>query len=188
MDHAAVVATEGMRPLTRAEYDRMVALGFLAGEHVELLHGVIVPMGPQGTRHVYSIGVLDEILLPPLLGRAQVRIQMPFAASDDTEPEPDVAVVPLGDWLDDHPGRAYLVIEVAESSHRRDLVTKPSVYAASGVAEYWVLDLAARTVVCHTDPGSGGYGSVRTIGDDGSLAPVAFPDLVVAVAQILPPR
>ena len=116
MDLAAVVATEGMRPLTRAEYDRLVALGFLADEHVELLHGVIVPMSPQGTRHAYTIGMLGDLLLPALVGRARVRIQMPFGASDDSEPEPDLAVVPLGDWLDDHPDWAYLVIEVAESS------------------------------------------------------------------------
>src|SRR5262245_36998247 len=108
-----LLAPQGLRPITRAEYDRMIDLGiFDEDERIELLHGMLVAMSPQGQRHAYVIRVLTELLVPALLGRAQVRIQLPLAASDDSEPEPDVSVVPVGDYLDDHPQGAHLVVEV----------------------------------------------------------------------------
>jgi tRNA(fMet)-specific endonuclease VapC len=77
-------------------------------------------VSPQGTRHAYSIQRLGRLLVQALGDRAQVRVQLPFAASDLSEPEPDVAVVPSADYLDDHPKQALLLVEVAESSVQDD--------------------------------------------------------------------
>lgn len=142
----------------------------------------------EGTRHRYTIVRLDRALAKALGDRALVLTQMPFAASDDSEPEPDLSVVPPGDWLDGHPDRAWLVVEVTESSHRRDLVTKAALYAASGVSEYWVIDLVSRTLVCHTVPENGRYGTIRTIDDAGTISLAAFLDVSVNISGILPPR
>lgn len=182
------VPPESLRPLKRAEYDRLVAMGAFGEERLELLYGRLVAMSPQGNEHVYSVRRFNTILLPALLGRAQVQIQGPVAASDESEPEPDVAVLTLDDFLDDHAHDAYLIVEVADSSRKRDLNLKSQLYAQMGISDYWVLDLVKRELVVHRDPGSDRYREIRTFGPGDSVALLAFPDVVVAVADVLPPQ
>src|SRR6185369_9765060 len=106
----------------RAEYDQLVAMGVFDNEKVELIKGFIVRMSPTGVPHASVVQALNELFVLALVpsGRASIRIQSPFAASDDSEPEPDVAVLPPGPYRDDHPKAAFLVIEVSESSPRYD--------------------------------------------------------------------
>ena len=62
-----------------------------------------------------------------------------------------------------------LVIEVAETSVRLDLVRKARIYAAAGVPTYWVVDLGRDLVHVHTEPTADGYASVTQHGPDDSL-------------------
>src|SRR6478609_3237817 len=112
----ASAPAEVIRPLRRAEYDQLIALGAFEDEKIELLDGEMVAMSPIGTAHGSAVQKLNELLVVALHGRAVVRCQSPFAASELSEPEPDFTVVSPGDYLDDHPGQAHLIIEVAESS------------------------------------------------------------------------
>ena len=123
------------RLLTRSEYVRIAETGIFDRERVELIRGVVIRMSPIGPPHSDSVDELTEKLVTALVGRARVRIQHPFLAADESEPEPDVAVVPLGDYLTAHPDRAYLVIEVADSSLRKDRYVKAPLYAISNVEE-----------------------------------------------------
>jgi Uma2 family endonuclease len=97
---AADVAHEQvkLRPLKRAEYDSLVESGAFAGERLELINGVMVETSPQDARHAFAVQQLTAVLSERLRGRAITRIQLPIALSDDSEPEPDVAVVALGDY------------------------------------------------------------------------------------------
>jgi Uma2 family endonuclease len=183
-----IVPPESVRPLKRAEYDRLVAMGVFGEERLELLYGRLVAMSPQGNEHVHSVRRFNTILLPALLGRAQIQIQGPVAASDESEPEPDVAVLTLDDFLDDHAHTAYLIVEVADSSRKRDLSLKPQLYAQMNVPDYWVLDLVRRELIVHRDPGGDRYREIRTFGPADSVALVHFSDVVVRVADVLPPR
>jgi Uma2 family endonuclease len=170
--------------MTRAEYDRLARLDFFRGEHVELVHGIVVAMSPIGPPHSNAVSRLDRLLHPRLLDRAIVRVQQPFVACDDSEPEPDVAVVPLGSYTAEHPARALLIIEVAESSLEYDRDTKGPLYAASGVAEYWVVDLAGRAIEVYSESRDGRYARTRRVPEGASVAPAAFPDVTVAVADL----
>ena len=181
-----IVATEGLRPLSRSEYDRLVELGAFEDDAVELLYGVIVPMSPRGPRHAATVARLTRVLLAGIGARAEIRTHSPFAASEVSEPEPDLAVVPVGDWDLDHPGSAHLLIEVSASSQRRDRGPKLRLYAAAGVPEYWLVDLESRAVEVYTEPADGHYRTLRTVGDGDTLAPSAFPDVVLRVGSILP--
>ncbi|MBI2898324.1 MAG: Uma2 family endonuclease [Deltaproteobacteria bacterium] len=175
-----------LRRFTRAELARLVALGFFReDERVELIHGCLVRMTPPGPPHSSAVDRLAEILLPRLLGRARVRIQQPFAASDDSEPEPDVAVVPIGDYSVDHPHSASLIVEVADSSLAYDRKTKGPLYAASAVPEYWVVNVPERTVEVHTAPEPGAYARLEIV-RSGVLGLSAFPDVEVQVAELFP--
>ncbi len=148
------------RGLTRAQYDSLVDTGALDGERVELLEGILVEMSPQSEPHARAITALNRLLVRSLPPEWDVRPQCPLAVSDDSEPEPDLAVVRRSAGGAGHPTTAALVIEVTITSRRPDLLHKPALYAGAGVDQYWVLDLRRQEVVVHTEPGEAGYGSV----------------------------
>ncbi len=172
------------RRLTRAEYGRMVRLGFFGDEHLELLRGMVVAMAPIGPPHRTVVDILNEMLVIALQGRALVSVQNPFAAADESEPEPDLAVVPPGKYREDHPHHAFLLIEVADSSLEADRDVKGPLYAASNVPEYWIVNLVDQVVEVYTDPVSERYRTVRTAGRGETLHPAAFPDVAVAVSAL----
>jgi Uma2 family endonuclease len=108
------------------------------------------------------------------LGDRPVRIADPLVVPDRTSlPEPDIAVVEPGDFLHEHPEGALLVVEVALSSLAIDTQIKPDLYAAAGVPDYWVVDVAAKRVRVFREPGGDGYASRAVLGPDGSAAPEA---------------
>jgi Uma2 family endonuclease len=173
------------RPLRRAEYDQLVELGAFQNERIELLDGLLVPMSPIGPPHCSSVQKLSELLLPPLLGRATVWVQSPFAAHELSEPEPDLVVTPLGDYETVHPSEALLVIEVAESSLRQDRGLKRRLYATCGVPEYWIVNLVDRRVEVNTDPRGDTYGVCRAYAPGESIQLLSFPDLSIAVSDVI---
>ncbi len=181
---ASLLLPEHPRPLRRAEYDRLVALGAFEDERIELLHGVLVDMSPNDPGHVSPIDRLTMILAPALVGRAIVRVQSPILAHDESEPEPDVAVVPLGDYRLQHPGAALLVIEVAVSSLNKDRKVKAPLYAASGFPEYWIVNVAEKEIEVYSAPGSGVYARVTRHAAGETLGPEAFADVAVKVSDV----
>ena len=161
-----------IQPWTRELYDALVTTGRLDGVPVELLEGELVTMSPQGEPHASAVDNLAWHLQRALFQRYgeayRVRQEKPFAASDRSEPEPDIAVIDAAAaaWGAGHPTRAHLIVEVAESSRRVDLRHKPRIYAGAEVPLYWVLDLSRSQVVVHTDPAADlgpGYATVQTL-------------------------
>lgn len=90
------------RRWTRREYHRLIELGILhEDEPIELLGGQLVVSESKSSLHSTAVNTQD-----------------PIAADDESEPEPDVAVVSgsIRDYRDEHPANAALVVEVALSS------------------------------------------------------------------------
>lgn len=185
MVDSAHIPPESRRPLGRGEYEELVRLGCFEGERVELLYGTVVRMSPHGPAHDAVIQRLTRVLVPALADRAGVRIQSSFAASDGSEPEPDVAVVPPGEYDDAHPTEAWLIVEVAHTSLETDRVLKARLYAECDVPEYWVVNLVDRLVEVFSDPVGGTYTRVTPHRVGESLTPARFPDLAIAVSQLL---
>jgi Uma2 family endonuclease len=142
-------------------------------------------MSPREAPRASTVQKLTKLLIARLQERGSVRVQLPLALSDDTEPEPDVAVVPLGDYETEHPHTALLIIEVADSSLQKDR-GKAAVYASAGIAEYWIVNLGARTVEVYASPDGDRYAESRTLRTGDTLRPRALPELAIAVAEILP--
>lgn len=152
------IAPERVRRISRAEYEGMVAAGmFGPDERVELLDGVLVEMSPQDIAHAWAIEALTERLVTALRGRARLRCQLPLAVSEYSVPEPDFAVVPISVPRTEVPTTAHLVVEVANTSLRKDRGLKARLYAAAGVQDYWVVDARARVVHVHAGSGGDGY-------------------------------
>jgi Uma2 family endonuclease len=188
LPHPASLIANPIRPLKRVEYDKLVAEGCFRKERVELIFGMVVAMSPTDPAHGESMWRVDDRLRRNLGDRARVACQRPFAATDDSEPEPDIVVFPPGDYWDAHPDRAYLVVEVARSSLEHDQGPKALLYAMSQVDEYWIVDHAGGVVEIYRDRQTDGSWQTRqTFARGDVIAMQAFPDVQISVADILPP-
>jgi Uma2 family endonuclease len=148
----ALLAPEEVRPLSRAEYDRLVELDFFEDERVELLRGALVRMSPQGAAHANAPARVMKQLILALGDRAVVRAHSPLSLGDWSEPEPDIAVVPPGDYSRSHPATALLVVEASDSSLRKDRRIKAELYAEHEIPEYWIVNLVESVVEVHMAP------------------------------------
>lgn len=140
---------------TRREYDRMAEAGlFGSDERVELLEGEIITVTPQQSPHSSCIGLIDGALRQVFGPSYWIRIQLPLIVDPDSEPEPDLAVVPGSprDYVHDHPRTALLVVEVADSTIVKDRNYKTRIYAQAGIREYWIVNLADRCLEVYREP------------------------------------
>ena len=183
----------GRRLFTVDEYLAMGEAGILYREdHVELIDGVIIIMPPIGVRHTGGTDWSTTLLVPPLIGRATVQIAGPVRLNDHSMPQPDVALkrwsAPgAGPTRHATPEDVYLIIELADTSLAFDQGPKLARYAAAGIAEVWVANLRAREVTAYAEPSGSEYASVRTYRVGDSISPRAFPDVILAVADFMPP-
>ena len=182
---ASAATAEVIRPLRRVEYDQLIALGAFEDEKIELLDGEMAAMSPIGTVHNAVVQRLNELLILALHGRASVRCRSSFAASELSEPEPDFTVVARGDYEDDHPSSAHLIIEVADSSLSKDRGRKLRLYANCQVPEYWVVNLVERCIEVYRDVTGGAYAHVERYERGQSVHLLAFSDVSIAVSDVL---
>jgi Uma2 family endonuclease len=174
-----------IRPLRRIEYESLVEKGLLDDTRVELLRGTLVDMSHQGPLHADVVRRLAERLIRQLPADVQTRTHSPLALSDDSEPEPDIAVVLSGEYTQAHPQTALLIIEVADSSLRKDRVVKAALYAMAGIPELWLVNLTDLTVEVHRRPTAGRYADVERIDTSGSISPAEFPSVQISVGELL---
>lgn len=174
------------------DYHQMARAGILTEEdRVELIDGEIVEMHAIGSRHFACVIRLTRLLIAGLGERAIVSVQGPVRLDRYSEPDPDVVVLhPRADtYAGGLPGpdETFLVIEVADTSLTYDRQVKLPLYARTGIPEVWIVDLTTGVVETHRDPSDDGYAHVTRVAE-GHVAPAAFPDLELAVEDILPPE
>lgn len=177
------------RRFTREEYYRMAEMGLFNGERVELIEGDIVRMSPISPLHAACLHRVFEWISGVFSG-ACVRMQQPLVIGD-SEPEPDIAVVPgkLEDYLDAHPTTALLVVEVAQTSVEYDREVKAPLYARAGVPEHWIVNLDEGCIEVYRDPAPMGEGytyRLRRIYTKGEqIACLQKPESTVKVEELL---
>ena len=177
-------------PFTVGDYHRMAETGVLRQDaRVELLDGQVVEMSPIGSRHAGCVFHLNQMLFGALAGRAGVNVQNPVVLDDHSEPQPDITVLKLrSDWYTTaHPGPAdvLLLIEVMDTTAERDREMKTPLYARSGIAEVWLVDLDADVIEILREPGPDGYASVRTAARGDKLTPLHLASVTLEAADIL---
>jgi len=183
-----VDASLPVHPLTVDDVHAMVRAGILGeDDRVELLDGVLVEMSPQGPAHLRAVSRLTMLLAPVAAAAGlEVSPQCPLdVASPISLPEPDIYVAAAGGW-DAYPAGALLVVEVSVTSRAVDLGRKAAIYAAAGIPDYWVIDIANRRLVVHREPAGDHYDDVAALTDADVITAARLP-LTVAVAQLLPP-
>lgn len=119
---------------------------------------------------------------------------MPLTLDNDSEPEPDVAVVNgnIRDYADHHPSSAILIVEVADTVLAYDRMNKAAAYARNAIPEYWDLNLCA-TAVWRSTAGRATALTLNipdspwarpTVGE--TISPLAVPGLRTEIAALLP--
>jgi Uma2 family endonuclease len=184
------------RRFTRAEYERIIEAGvFQPGEAMELLGGELIIAEPQGAAHYTAIVKTMRALETAFGAGWTVRMQGPIGLDDESEPEPDVAVVrgTIEDYRREHPQRPALIVEVAELSLMIDRQHKASLYARAGLSDYWIVNLVDRVLEVYREPVADAaapfgwrYARAEVCNASARLAPLAAPGSSVAVAQLLP--
>jgi Uma2 family endonuclease len=169
------------------EWHELVDSGVLAGKPVELLEGNIVEMSPEGIEHSYTNQSVSDYLRNLLQGKAHIRDAHPITL-DNSEPEPDIAIVqlPTTIYRQHHPfpQNIYLLIEVSNRTLKKDLEEKIITYARNSIPEYWVIDLKNKKLIVHTQPQNGIYAQIIEY-QSGAIRPQVFPDLDIDLSRLL---
>jgi Uma2 family endonuclease len=181
-----------IRLLTVKDYHRMGETGiFDPDERIELLTGQIVKKPVKGPSHSAAVKRIDRLLRSHLAQDTLVQQQDPIQLDDYSEPEPDIALLRPNptDYEEHHPTVAdvYLIIEVSDSTLSRDCEFKADIYARSRITDYWVLDIPNRRLHVFRKPSQDGYQSRVTLTEGDSIAPLAFSDCIIQIAEMLSP-
>ena len=169
---------------TVKDYHRMAEADvFDPADRVELFDGRVYDMAPIGSRHASCVKRLAALFPPLIGGRAILSVQDPIHLDYRSEPQPDLALLrPTPDFYageHPHPADVLLMVEVAETTLEYDLLDKAPRYVLAGIPEAWVVDVVREVVhVATTD-------TTRAVLRGDTVAPAAFPDIVVEVAAIL---
>ena len=178
------------RRLTVDDFHRMAKAGILTeDDRVELLHGELIMMSPIGSRHAATVKRSNQVFIQRGGGRVVVGVQDPIRIGEHSEPQPDLTVLhPRADfYAQSHPEPRdiLLVMEVAEASVEIDREVKGPLYARAGIPEMWLANLVEDCVEVFRSPSHEGYTEVQKYRRGQRLSPLALPDLIVAVEEIL---
>jgi Uma2 family endonuclease len=178
------------RRFTTDEYYRMAEAGILGeDDRVELLDGVVIRMTPIGPPHAGGVNRLQQLLVQRFTGRAVVAGQNPVIIGSFSVPQPDIALLRFREDFyatrTPRPQDVLLVIEVGDSTAAFDRRVKLPLYARAGLPEVWLLDLRRDLITVHRGPTGQGYTSNETYERGRQLAPEAYPEDVLEVAELL---
>lgn len=179
--------------LSLADYDRMIASGFFAREdqqeqRIELIEGELRKMNPIGSMHEILVDRLQEWSHEQLpKKRVWIRIQNSVGIPElDSAPQPDLAWVTRRDYSLRRPqgSDVLLIVEVAESSLRFDRGRKMRLYAKAGIADYWIVDVRARTIEVYRDPQDGKYAQQTIYEGEQRVQSLALPTMTLTPAAL----
>ncbi len=159
-------------------------------ERLELVEGEIVEMSPIGPRHMEAVIALNALLLPQLVDRYDVSIQMPLGTDPSGETQPDFTLLRKDRVKGRIPGGpdTALVVEVSDTSLRYDRQVKSPLYARAGVPELWIVNLVDDVVEVSTEPAPDGYGATIRVARGQRVDSPTVPGISFDADDVLPPR
>lgn len=183
------------RRITRETFQRMVDSGvFDNPRSVTLMAGYVVVRKAASPQHVMSRHLAFDALSSAFGSGWYIRTRAPLLLDEYEDPEPDISVLRgTADDYPQHPRTAPLVVEISDATLRTDRGRKASLYARAGIADYWIVNLAGRTVEVRRRPVRDasqefgwGYASLTTLAEGETASPLAKPEAVIRVADLLP--
>jgi Uma2 family endonuclease len=171
-----------------ADYHQMAEAGLLdESDRVELIEGELIDMAPIGSKHAFLVDRLAELLSSGPQAGYMVRVQNPVVLGERNEPQPDIALVRRGNYIDRHPGSddILLIVEVSDTTLEYDREVKLALYARQGIPEVWLFDVKVGDLNVHRDPVEGQYRLVRRPTKSETVSPDLIPAVAIALAEVL---
>ena len=183
-------AVDPRKRWTRKEYRKLIDDGYLEDGKVELVNGEIWKKIGQGCRHTTVVSWVMAVL-GPIFGMKRLQCQSSLPVTEYGDPEPDVAIVAqtLDHYTDQEEppvSEMLLVVEVSNTTLKADLTGKVTQYGSAGIPEYWVVDIPNRLLHVFREPMANGYASETVLTTADKVRPLAVPDAIVRVAELLP--
>jgi Uma2 family endonuclease len=182
--------------LTKQNFYELCAQNLFNDHRTELIDGTVYEWPPRSNPFaVASVNLRDELKLA--FGPERwVRTLAPLDLSEWSQPQPALAVVEgsLASWRGrrEHPTTALLVAEIGDET-LDFLRRKASLYAAAGIADYWVLNIVDNVLEVRRDPRPDatqdfgfGYTTLTTLTATDFATPLAAPNARIPVADLLP--
>lgn len=171
------------RKFTVEQYRKMADVRILTeDDRVELIKGEIIGMSPIGLKHAATVKRLNNLFHQKLGNRAIVSVQDPIQLNDNSEPQPDIALLkPRADFYESQilqPKDILLIVEVADTkiNYNRDI--KVPLYDENGIVEVWLIDIIDRSLTLYRQPTQQGYQTVETLKEDRNLSPLMVLDAI----------
>ena len=182
---------------TVASFQEVSALEMFRNRRLMLIDGEIVQMAADKPPHATGVALAVQRLQQAFGAGYYVCNQAGMPLKLDTDPSPDVVVVPgsIRDFAKVHPApdAIRLIVEISDSTLHYDLGGKSHLYAATGIPEYWVVDVNASQLHVHRDPTADEaaprgfrYDSIRVLNPADRIAPLAAADSSILVGELLP--
>jgi len=190
MERGKMRAEVTKKLFTVDDYYRMAEAGILTPEdRVELIEGEIIQMSPIGNRHAGCVNRATDLFTFVFRGKATVTVQNPVRLNKYNEPQPDLVLAkPRADYYaSKHPTGedVFLVLEVADTTLRKDRNVKLPIYARLEVPEVWIEDLAHDLILVFRDRAAKSYNTSLTLRRGDSLSVAAFPEVTFKVEDLL---
>ncbi len=178
------------RLFTITEYHKMIEIGmFPENDRLELITGELIQMSPIGSRHAACVDRLSELFFFSLGRRVIVRVQNPVILNENSEPQPDIALLRRrSDFYQNgnpQPADILLLVEVADTSIAYDRTVKIPLYAQHHIPEVWLIDLNQTSLEIYRDADGNTYQTVQQISPGASVNILAFPDVTFNSSEIL---
>ncbi|WP_271253969.1 Uma2 family endonuclease [Pseudanabaena sp. Chao 1811] len=175
--------TSNIHKFTVQQYHLMHEAGvFAEGDRYELINGEIREMSPIGIKHAVCVARLTKQFERKLGDQAIIWTQNPIRLSDQSEPQPDLAILKLRDDFYASalptPEDILLIIEVADSTITYDRDVKAPLYAANGIPEMWLFDVNQQIIEGYSQPSASGYKRSQRYEQGDTLSLLTFPEVV----------
>jgi Uma2 family endonuclease len=194
MHMAAQFRTEPTRyRFSRDEYFQMCEQGLFIDKRVQLIGGEIIEMPAQGNFHLATIRRIERLLEAAFGSGFWVRMQGTLDLAPHGVPDPDIAVIegnPDEPSLD-LPTGSLLVAEISDSTLSYDRNAKASLYAASDIQEYWIVNIPDRQLEVRREPtldASGAFGykykSLMILKSGEAISPLTAPEASIPIEKM----
>jgi Uma2 family endonuclease len=154
---------------------------FNDGDRLELINGEIKEMSPIGRKHATCVARLTDLFVNRLFRKAIIWPQNSIRLNDNSEPQPDLAILKFRDDFYEEglptSDDILLIIEVAESTIAYDRDVKAPLYATAGIPEMWLFDVNKKAIEGYSQPSANGYKQIHRYDEGDVLSMLAFPDV-----------
>lgn len=178
------------RKFTVDDLVQIADLGIIDSDvRVELIDGVLFEMAPTGRPHGNGVSRTARVFWENCPRDVQVYLGSTVRLSDQTGPQPDIALLrPEASYDSDNvprPEDILMVVEVADSSLRTDRGDKARRYAQSGIPELWILAIGTNEIEVSRQPTAQGYADVQVYRRGDTLTIQNLPGIEIAVDDLL---